>query len=105
MGKTTYMKLKGSQNLRLHLLLATLFVTPVLIKDIRHEDTLTGLRSYEVSLLRLFEEVCDDCVVKINNTKEVIYVFLFSYTSGMCLLFCCCQILIVFEGYNEERLT
>ena len=68
MGKTTYMKLKGSQNLRLRLLLATLSATPVLIEDIRHEDTLTGLRSYEVSLLRLFEEVCDDCVVEINDT-------------------------------------
>ncbi|XP_034707506.1 probable RNA 3'-terminal phosphate cyclase-like protein [Vitis riparia] len=68
MAKATYMKLKGSQNLRLRLLLATLSATPVLIDDIRHEDTWPGLRPYEVSLLRLFEKICDDCVVEINET-------------------------------------
>ncbi|KAJ9683602.1 hypothetical protein PVL29_019248 [Vitis rotundifolia] len=68
MAKTTYMKLKGSQNLRLRLLLATLSATPVLIDDIRHDDTWPGLRPYEVSLLRLFEKICDDCVVEINET-------------------------------------
>ena len=62
------MKLKGSQNLRLRLLLATLSATPVLIDDIRHDDTWPGLRPYEVSLLRLFEKICDDCVVEINET-------------------------------------
>ena len=68
MAKATYMKLKGSQNLRLRLLLATLSATPVLIDDIRHDDTWPGLRPYEVSLLRLFEKICDDCVVEINET-------------------------------------
>ncbi|KAK6928276.1 RNA 3'-terminal phosphate cyclase, insert domain [Dillenia turbinata] len=68
MGKTNYMRLKGSQNLRLRLLLSTLSSTPILIEDIRHEDTWPGVRPHEVSLLRLFEKVCDDCVVEINET-------------------------------------
>ncbi|GAB4842281.1 hypothetical protein Ancab_012250 [Ancistrocladus abbreviatus] len=66
--KTKYMKLKGSKNLRLRLLLSTLSSTPVLIEDIRADDMLPGLRSHEVSLLRLMEKICDDCVVEINET-------------------------------------
>lgn len=68
MGKTTYTKLKGSQNLRLRLVLSTLCSTPVLIDDIRPDDISPGLRPHEVSLLRLLEKVCDDCVVEINET-------------------------------------
>ncbi|XP_041020655.1 probable RNA 3'-terminal phosphate cyclase-like protein [Juglans microcarpa x Juglans regia] len=68
MGKTTYKRLKGSQNLRHRLLLATLSSSPVLIEDIRADDTLPGLRQHEVSLLRLFEKVSDDCVIEINET-------------------------------------
>jgi RNA 3'-terminal phosphate cyclase-like protein len=68
MGKTTYRRLQGSQNLRQRLLLATLSACPVLIEEIRADETLPGLRPYEVSLLRLFEMVSDDCVVEINET-------------------------------------
>lgn len=68
MGKISYMKLKGSQNLRLRLLLSTLSSTPVLIEDIRADATWPGLRSHEVSFLRLLEKVCDDCIVEINET-------------------------------------
>ncbi|GAB4850226.1 hypothetical protein Ancab_029521 [Ancistrocladus abbreviatus] len=66
--KTKYMRLKGSQNLRLRLLLSTLSSTPVLIEDIRADDMLPGLRPHEVSLLRLLEKICDDCMVEINET-------------------------------------
>ncbi|XP_062172231.1 probable RNA 3'-terminal phosphate cyclase-like protein [Alnus glutinosa] len=68
MGKTTYRRLQGSQNLRQRLLLATLSASPVLIEEIRADETLPGLRPHEVSLLRLFEMVSDDCVVEINET-------------------------------------
>ncbi|KAL2934484.1 putative RNA 3'-terminal phosphate cyclase-like protein [Bienertia sinuspersici] len=68
MAKTNYMKLKGSQNLRLRLLLSTLSSTPILIDDIRSTDTIPGLRPHEISLLRLIEKVTDDCHVEINET-------------------------------------
>jgi len=68
MGKTAYKRLLGSQNFRQRLLLATLSSTPILIEDIRADETWPGLRDHEISLLRLFETVCDDCHVEINET-------------------------------------
>ncbi|KAG8384740.1 hypothetical protein BUALT_Bualt04G0149600 [Buddleja alternifolia] len=68
MGKISYVRLKGSQSLRLRLLLSTLSSTPVLIEDIRADATWPGLRPHEVSFLRLLEKVSDDCVVEINET-------------------------------------
>ncbi|CAL1405177.1 unnamed protein product [Linum trigynum] len=60
--------MKGSQNLRQRLLLSTLSGTPILVEDIRADDKLPGLRPHEISLLRLFDRVTDDCVVEINDT-------------------------------------
>ncbi|KAM7529042.1 hypothetical protein LguiB_032452 [Lonicera macranthoides] len=68
MGKTSYLRVKGSQNLRQRLLLSTLSTTPILIDDIRADATWPGLRPHEVSFLRLLELICDDCVVEINET-------------------------------------
>ncbi|KAK7319602.1 hypothetical protein RJT34_04325 [Clitoria ternatea] len=68
MGKTAYKRLKGSRSFRQRLLLATLSSTPILIDDIRADETWPGLRNHEISLLRLFETVCDDCHVEINET-------------------------------------
>ncbi|KMT09522.1 hypothetical protein BVRB_6g129860 isoform B [Beta vulgaris subsp. vulgaris] len=68
MEKRKLMKLKGSENIRSRLLLSTLSSTPILIDDIRSTDINPGLRSYEVSLLRLIEKLCDDCSVIINET-------------------------------------
>ncbi|KAJ8749925.1 hypothetical protein K2173_013840 [Erythroxylum novogranatense] len=68
MAKINYRRLKGSQNFRLRLLLATLSSTPVIIEDIRADDTLPGLRPHEISLLRLLEKVSDDCLIEINET-------------------------------------
>ncbi|CAH1446362.1 unnamed protein product [Lactuca virosa] len=68
MGKVSYMKLKGSQNLRQRLLLSTLASTPILIEDIRADATWPGLLPHEVSFLRLLETISDDCHVEINET-------------------------------------
>ncbi|CAI0398488.1 unnamed protein product [Linum tenue] len=68
MGKVNYKKMKGSQNLRQRLLLSTLSGTPILVEDIRADDKFPGLRPHEISLLRLFDRVTDDCVVEINDT-------------------------------------
>lgn len=68
MEKKSYKKLKGSQSFRLRLLLSTLTSTPVLIEDIRADDTWPGLRSHEISFLRLLETITDGCVVEINET-------------------------------------
>ena len=53
----------------------------------------TGLRDYEVSLLRLVEKVTNGCVVQINETGTSVYyryrqlfpAFLFPQLLGMCL--------------------
>ncbi|PKA51524.1 putative RNA 3'-terminal phosphate cyclase-like protein [Apostasia shenzhenica] len=68
MAKMSCMKLKGSQHLRQRLLLSTLSSKPILVEDIRAEETSPGLRSYEVSLLRLLEKISDGCTVEINET-------------------------------------
>ncbi|KAI8541608.1 hypothetical protein RHMOL_Rhmol08G0075200 [Rhododendron molle] len=68
MGKTTYKRVKGSQNIRQRLLLSALSSKPVLIEDIRVNETWPGLRPHEVSFLRLLEKISDDCAVEINET-------------------------------------
>ncbi|WCJ25425.1 RNA 3'-terminal phosphate cyclase-like protein [Euphorbia peplus] len=68
MGKISYKKLKGSKNIRQRLLLATLSATPIVIDDIRADDTLPGLRPHEINLLRLLETISDDSFVEINET-------------------------------------
>ncbi|XP_052195090.1 probable RNA 3'-terminal phosphate cyclase-like protein [Diospyros lotus] len=68
MGKTNYMRIKGSQNLRQRLLLSSLASIPILVEDIRVDESWPGLRPHEVSFLRLLEKICDDCVVEINET-------------------------------------
>jgi len=84
MGKTAYKRLLGSQSFRQRLLLATLSSTPILIEDIRADETWPGLRNHEISLLRLFETVCDDCHVEINETGIFFnFIFLFIFQSGL----------------------
>jgi RNA 3'-terminal phosphate cyclase-like protein len=74
MGKMekSYKKLKGSASFRQRLLLSTLSSTPIIIEDIRTGQTEPGLCNYEISLLRLFETVCDGCRVEINETGNLI---------------------------------
>ncbi|CAI9287368.1 unnamed protein product [Lactuca saligna] len=68
MRKVSYMKLKGSQNLRQRLLLSPLASTPILIDDIRADATWLGLLPHEVLFLHLLETISDDCHVEINET-------------------------------------
>uniref|UniRef100_A0A2N9EJS6 RNA 3'-terminal phosphate cyclase domain-containing protein n=1 Tax=Fagus sylvatica TaxID=28930 RepID=A0A2N9EJS6_FAGSY len=69
MGKTTYYKrLKGSQNFRQRLLLATLSSTSILIEDIRADHTLPGLRPHEFSLLDLLAKVSFNYLIDVNDT-------------------------------------
>ncbi|XP_010914776.1 probable RNA 3'-terminal phosphate cyclase-like protein [Elaeis guineensis] len=68
MGKTAYMRLKGSHHLRQRLVLATLSANPIVVEEIRADDSSPGLRTHEASLLRLLEKVSDDCTVEINET-------------------------------------
>jgi RNA 3'-terminal phosphate cyclase-like protein len=68
MGKAAYKRLKGSRYLRQRLVLATLAGTPLVVEEIRSEESSPGLRPYEVSLLRLLESISDDCLVEINET-------------------------------------
>ncbi|XP_054814070.1 probable RNA 3'-terminal phosphate cyclase-like protein isoform X2 [Prosopis cineraria] len=72
MGKT-YRRLKGSQNLRQRLVLATLSSTPILIENIRTDDTFSGLKEYEVSFLRLLEKICNDCYIEIPSATTLKY--------------------------------
>ena len=96
MGKTAYKRLKGSQNFRQRLVLATLSSTPILIEDIRTDDTWPGLLKHEVSLLRLLEKICDDCAVEINETgnlrlcivTQIRNLKAFTWISGCIILFC-----------------
>ncbi|XP_058109823.1 probable RNA 3'-terminal phosphate cyclase-like protein [Magnolia sinica] len=68
MTKTSYHELRGGKHFRQRLLLSTLSSTPILIHDIRSEDTWPGLRPHEINLLRLIETISDDCQVKIYET-------------------------------------
>lgn len=91
MGKTTYKRVKGSQNLRQRLLLSTLASTAVIVEDIRSDHTWPGLRPHEVSLLRLLEKVCDDCVVEINETGTSSGAYLLSKVRFVYLVYCSCS--------------
>uniref|UniRef100_A0A2N9JAZ4 RNA 3'-terminal phosphate cyclase domain-containing protein n=1 Tax=Fagus sylvatica TaxID=28930 RepID=A0A2N9JAZ4_FAGSY len=68
MGKTIYKRMKGSENLRLRLVLATLTSTPLIIEEIRAEDTLPGLRPHEISCCRLIERLCKRGKIVIDET-------------------------------------
>lgn len=49
-------------------MLATLSSTPLIVEEIRSDDSWPGLRPHEVSFLRLLESISDDCTVEINET-------------------------------------
>lgn len=61
-------KLRGAQQFRQRLLLATLAGATLRIDDIRAGDSRPGLRDYEASFLRLLEKVSNGCAVEINET-------------------------------------
>ncbi|KAI3990268.1 hypothetical protein MKX01_037607 [Papaver californicum] len=63
-----YMKLKGSRHFRQRLVLSTLSGTPILIEEIRADETWPGLRPHEIRLLRLIEEISDGGAVELSVT-------------------------------------
>eukprot|EP00249_Psilotum_nudum_P009368 c21885_g1_i1 orf=67-1179(+) len=60
--------LRGAQHFRQRLLLSTLAGSSIRIYDIRVDDESPGLRSFEISFLRLMEKVSNGCIVEINET-------------------------------------
>lgn len=68
MARGGKIQLRGAQQFRHRLLLATLTGTPIRIEDIRSDDPAPGLRDFEASFLRLLEKISDGCVVEINET-------------------------------------
>ncbi|KAI3929157.1 hypothetical protein MKX01_006393 [Papaver californicum] len=63
-----YMKMKGSRHFRQRLVLSTLSGTPILIEEIRADETWPGLCPHEIRLLRLIEEISDGGVVELSVT-------------------------------------
>ncbi|KAI3841303.1 hypothetical protein MKW98_007784 [Papaver atlanticum] len=72
------MKLKGSRHFRERLVLSTLSGTPISIEEIRADETWPGLRSHEIKLLRLIEEISDGGAVVLNETGTKL-----KYTPGV----------------------
>ena len=62
------LRLRGSQNFRHRLVLATVSGKAIRIDDIRAKDLNPGLRDFEASFLRLLEKLTDGCLVEINET-------------------------------------
>lgn len=62
------MRFKGSRHFRQRLLLSTLSQRSIIIEDIRSDESPPGLKSFEISLLRLIEKISDDGRVVINET-------------------------------------
>nr|CAD1816843.1 unnamed protein product [Ananas comosus var. bracteatus] len=72
MGKTRYMRLRGSRHLRQRLVLATLTATPIVVEEIHSDDTFPGLRPHEVSLFRLLEKITDHSFGRSCYTSRVL---------------------------------
>lgn len=76
------LRFKGSNYLRLRLVLSCLTGRPVRIDQIRADDEAPGLHSFEASFLRLVEKVSNGCVVEINETGATSHVL--RYQSQAC---------------------
>ncbi len=68
-------KLAGAQHFRQRLLLATLAGKTLRIDEIRARDSVPGLRDYEASFLRLLEKISNGCIVEINETGTMVFLF------------------------------
>lgn len=90
MGKAAHMRLEGGKHFRQRILLSTLSSVPIVITDIRSDDTTPGLLLHEISLLRLVEKISDDCTIEINETgknKKLIFFFF--------IIFRCCGLIFL----------
>ncbi|KAL6526012.1 hypothetical protein OROHE_015536 [Orobanche hederae] len=66
--RTSYMKFRGSRNLRMRLLLSTLSLKPIQVDDIRADAAIPGLRPHEISFILLLQNISDGSNVVINET-------------------------------------
>lgn len=82
---TVMLRFKGSNYLRLRLVLSCLTGRPVRIEEIRADDEAPGLHAFEASLLRLVEKVSNGCVVEINETGATSYVLCYQSKPPACL--------------------
>lgn len=73
---------QGSRNFRLRLIIATLAGKPIKIEKIRSDDLNPGLKDYEVSFLRLLENVTNGCKIEISYTGTTIIYFPGLITGG-----------------------
>ena len=67
-GMTKYLTFKGDGEFRQVLILSLLSGKPVVIEDIRHLEDELGLTDYEVSLLKLIDELTNGTKTKLNET-------------------------------------
>lgn len=58
---------KGSNFLKLKLLLATLSGKSIQITDIRRNEEKRGLKEFEVSLIRLFDKITNGTVIELSD--------------------------------------
>ena len=65
---TKYLTFKGDGEFRQILILSLLSGKPVIIEDIRHLEDELGLTDYEVSLLKLVDELTNGTKTKLNET-------------------------------------
>ena len=63
-----YLTFKGDGEFRQILILSLLSGKPVVIEDIRHLEDELGLTDYEVSLLKLIDELTNGTKTKLNET-------------------------------------
>ena len=65
---TKYLTFKGDGEFRQILILSLLSGKPVVIEEIRHLEDELGLTEYEVSLLKLIDELTNGTKTKLNET-------------------------------------
>lgn len=65
---TKYLTFKGEGEFRQVLILSLLSGKPIIIEDIRHLEDDLGLTDYEVSLLKLIDELTNGTKTKLNET-------------------------------------
>ena len=58
----------GPQHFRSRIVCSLLSRRPLLIKNIRSDDTNPGLRDYEASFLRLIDQITNGTTIEINET-------------------------------------
>ncbi|XP_023212195.1 RNA 3'-terminal phosphate cyclase-like protein [Centruroides sculpturatus] len=71
--KNTCLVYEGSNFFRQRLILSTLSMRPVKIKNIRFKDEEPGVRDFEVCFTELLDKITNGTLVNINETGTVVY--------------------------------